>query len=114
MSERGNPATLPNTAGRFVLTRHFLMSAVLVASVGAFLLVWSRFAKAITGDEIYSIGNISDIIIHSNGGGVVVFLTLIGSTWLLLCEVLSKRHRVRELSRRIEELESKLSREPIA
>jgi hypothetical protein len=114
MSERANPATLLNTAGPFVVTRYFLMSALLVASLGAFLLVWSRFAKAITGDEIYSIGNISGIIIQSNGGGVVVFLTLIGSIWLLLCEVLSKSHRVRELSRRIEELESELSRKPIA
>lgn len=107
MSPQDNPVSPWKAANPFVMTRHFVMSAFCIATLVAFFLLWSWIATVLTGGRDFDFGRPFDIAISLHGGGIALALALIGALWL--SGYLSRRHLVRKLSRRIEELESELS-----
>lgn len=67
------------------MTRHFFMSAFWLATLVAYFLLWSWTATVLTGSEDFAFGKLSDMVMCLQGGGVLFFLVLIGSLWLLGC-----------------------------
>lgn len=110
MSRRDNAPVAWETTRSFGVgvSRHFFISAFYIATVIAFFFLWSWTASVLTGsEEEFGIGKLSDILICVHGGGIMLFLVLIGSHWLALCGFLSRGAVIRNLKRRIEELSSR-------
>jgi hypothetical protein len=107
MSQREYPAIPRKMAHPLEVTSHFLVSGLAVMTLITYFVVWSRVATYLTGDDTYAISGFRDILITLSGAGVIIFLALGGFAWLVLCGYFSRGALIRELNRKIEELEKR-------
>lgn len=82
--------------------RNLFFSASIMAAGFLFIIAWSFVITLLTNSDNYSIGNIKDMLITMNGGGVILLLSFLGSFWLLLADNLNLRKTLKLLSERHE------------